>query len=302
MTPDPTPPNPTSPPNPTNPTSPPNPAGPTEPTEPTSPTGPTGPAEPTGAGSGPSGQPAPAPGRAAAGAAGGAVQPRVETPRDRYRMAVVALAAPLRDRLVALDLADRDLAAGRRAVASKVEKAARRVRHAEDQAEAARRAHHQSEREAGRLWREVRAFHGRRGARLEELPEPEQVSSAHPGSALAWLSRVERTLHQARRGELRIEPPVPIWPVMLVAGVLGAVLLSLLGALLLQVAAGIHTDAGPAVRVVAIICFLAAPFAGIPPGAAWLSRYGQPIVGQPLLWVLGSGLVVGCAMSAWLVL
>jgi hypothetical protein len=239
---------------------------------------------------------------ATAASAGGAVQPRVETPRERYRRAVVTLAAPLRDRLVALDEADRELAAGRRAVAAKTEKAARRVRHAEDQAEAARRAHHQSEREAGRLWREIRAFHGRRGARLEELPEPERIGDAHPGSALAWLSRAERTLHQAKRGELRIEPPVPIPPVMVAAGLVGAVVLVLFGTLLLHAAAGIHTDAGPAVRVVGIICFLAAPFAGIPAGAAWLSRYGQPIVGRPLLWVLGTGLVVACALSAWTVL
>jgi hypothetical protein len=238
----------------------------------------------------------------AGAAAGAAVQPRVDTPRDRYRRAVAALAAPLRDRLVALDLADRDLAAGRRAAAAKVEQAAHRVRDAEDQAEAARRAHHQSEREAGRLWREIRAFHGRRGARLEELPEPERVGSAHPGSAMAWLSRAERTLHQAKRGELRIEPPVPIPPVMVAAGLVAAVVLGIVGTVLLHVAAGIHTDAGPAVRVVAIICFLASPFAGIPVGAAWLSRYGQPIVGRPLLWVLGAGLVAGCALSAWAVL
>jgi hypothetical protein len=236
----------------------------------------------------------------AATGAGGAVSARVETPRDRYRLGVAALAAPLRDRQVAVDAADRELAAGRRAAAGAVERAAVRVRQAEDGTEAARRAHTQTEREAGRLWREVRAFHGRRGAHLEELPEPERVGSAHPGSALAILNRAERTLAQAKRGELRIEPPVRVWPVMIAAGVLGALVLALAGAVLLHAAAGIHTDARPAVTVTADICFGATPFAGIPLGAWWLSRYGLTIIGWPLLWVLAGGLVAGCALSGWL--
>lgn len=221
-------------------------------------------------------------------------------PRQRYREAVAALAEPLHRRIAGLDEADRALAAGLRAATELTAAAHRAAREADAEAARARAGAEQADRDASRIWRDVRSFHGRRGHTLGDLPEPLPVDTAHPASAPALLARAERMLAQARRGELRVDPPVPVWPVMLAAGVLGALVLAGVGRAVLSATGGMTGDSRTALKVIAEIAFFAAPFAGIPLGAWWLSRYGQPMTLRWLAWAFGSGLVVGCSLLALL--
>ncbi len=225
--------------------------------------------------------------------------PDADTPRSRYQAAVTAMAVPLHQRFAARDIADHALLAGRREIDERVAGSAAEVATADEAVVAAQSAVRAADEEAGRLWRELGEFHGRRGP-VGELPAAAVPDTAHPGSAPALLARAQRTLAQARRGELRIAPPVPIWLAMLLAGVLGAALFGVVGRVLLVAGRGMPVSERAAVDILAEIAFLAAPVAGIPLGLMWLSRYGQPMTVRAFGVLLASGLVVGCGLFAFL--
>ncbi|GAA4211346.1 hypothetical protein [Actinocatenispora rupis] len=217
------------------------------------------------------------------------------TPRDRYRRAVAALAEPLHDRVAGHDRADQALLAGRREIAARVADSATLVRASDEDVARARAGVRETDDEAARIWRELRAFAGRRGELGPPPPAlaPEPNRPAYPAELLA---HADRTVARARRGELRMPPPLPIWLAMLAAGLLGALILAGVGRALLVAAHGMPTGERSATRIVAEIAFFAAPVAGIPLALAWLSRYGQPMTPRGFAVVLGTGIVVGCGL------
>ncbi len=220
-----------------------------------------------------------------------------DTPRSRYRAAVTAMAVPLHQRFAARDTADHALLTGRREIRERVAASAVEVTRADDAVVAAQAAVRTADEEAARLWRELGEFHGRRGV-VGELPAAAVPDTAHPGSAPALLARAQRTLAQARRGELRIAPPVPIWLAMVLAGVLGAALFGVVGRVLLIAARGMPVSERAALDILAEIAFLATPVAGIALGLTWLSRYGQPMTARAFGVLLTTGVVVGCGLFA----
>ncbi|HEY3501487.1 MAG TPA: hypothetical protein VGN37_01730 [Actinocatenispora sp.] len=218
-----------------------------------------------------------------------------DPPRERYRRAVAALGEPLHDRVAGHDRADQALLAGRREIAARVADSAALVRAADEDTTRARAEVRETDEEAARIWRDVRTFAGRRGD-LGPPPAALAVESDRPVSAADLLARADRTVARARRGELRIAPPLPIWVAMLVAGVVGALILAGVGRALLVAAHGMPAGERSATRIVAEIAFFAAPVAGIPLALAWLTRYGQPMTPRAFAVVLGAGIVVGCGL------
>lgn len=217
-------------------------------------------------------------------------------PRERYRGAVLDLAAPLRHRIAAGDRADHALVLERRRINARTQESAAWVAEADTAVAAAAGVVEETDAECSRLWRELRDFQGRRD--IGALPPP-----GPPGgeSAPVLLGRAEGIFARARRGELRIPMPVPIMVAMLVAGLTGALVLFGAGEALLVAARGMAGNERAAARIAAEIAFFAAPVAGIPLGMMWLARYGQPMPARALVVLVGTGLVVGCGLFGLLV-
>jgi hypothetical protein len=209
---------------------------------------------------------------------------------------VAALAEPLYDRVAGHDRADQALLAGRREIAARVAHSAALVRAADEDTARARAEVREADDEAARIWRDLRTFvTGRRGD-LGPPPAALAVGTDRPTSAADLLARADRTVARARRGELRLPPPLPVWVAMLAAGVLGALVLAGAGRALLVAGYGMPPGERSATRIVAEIAFFAAPAAGIPLALAWLARYGQPMTPRAFAVVLGAGIVVGCGL------
>jgi hypothetical protein len=221
-----------------------------------------------------------------------------DLPRERYRAAVEALAAPLAHRLVARDRSQQDLLAGRRAVSDRLARSAARVRDADAAVSAARRAADRTDVQAGQLWRELALYCGRH----QELGEVPPAGAVGHGTATAGtlLGRAERMLAAARRGELPLAPPISVGLAMLIAGAAGAAVLAGVSAALLSAAGQMHGTEHTVSVVLGVATRFLAPLGGLPIGLTWLSRYGRPLTGRSLGVLLGAGIVVGYGLAVLL--
>jgi hypothetical protein len=207
------------------------------------------------------------------------------TTRDRdYQLMMSALADMTRRR-------DGELASAEQAYQDSTARAAGELARAEAEAASADRWAGAAaaqvlevDREAARLWDQLRRARGMRMRALGELPDPAPVEGL-PRVALqaATGSAPERTSAQAllARAAGRIDDtvrpaarrPLPVWALPLLP-FLGALIAATTG----LVAAGLVTlgdsgvPAGSLVRGLGWLCFLVAPSAGVPVAAAFAHR------------------------------
>jgi len=157
------------------------------------------------------------------------------------------------------------------------------------------------DREAARLWDELRRGAGW-WARLRqpgELPLPDRTYQPpdDEDEALALLDGAARRIDQARRGAPRA--PLPRWllPLLPPLGATAATMTGLVAGGLVTLA---HFDSELAwpLRLLGWLTFLIAPFTGVPPAALWVSRqFGSRLdTGAIGLIVLG-GMAAGCGLS-----
>lgn len=146
--------------------------------------------------------------------------------------------------------------------------------------------------EAERIWRALRDRLGRRGRRLDSVPEPvESTVDARDARDLlvAAAARVARSARRDTGGEL----PTRILAALPAVGAAAACGIGLVAGGLAALA-----DAGfSALGALAWLVFLAAPFGGLPPAYAWaVRRYRARLDGGAIgLTVLG-GMVACCAL------
>lgn len=220
---------------------------------------------------------------------------------DDYRRLVGALAAAANRRDAELANAERSYQDGAAAAAADLALANAEAGDADRRAGAAATAVVKADREATRLWDELRRLRGWRGRRLGDLPPPTPVDLLPAGSAPAMavelLDGAARRIDQARRGAPR--PPLPRWvlPLLPPLGALGASMTGLVAGGLVTVA---HFDTGLQwpLRLLGWLAFLLAPFTSVPAAATWVDRqFGSRLdTGAIGLTVLG-GLSAGCALS-----
>ncbi|MEV6629249.1 hypothetical protein AB0M54_00680 [Actinoplanes sp. NPDC051470] len=209
------------------------------------------------------------------------------TPRDRdYQLMMNALADITRRRDADLDRAEQAYQDSTARAAGELARAEGEAASADRWAAAAAAQVLDVDREAARLWDQLRRARGLRIRALGEVPEPSSVESlprvalqrrptddAQPprDSARALLSRA------AERIDLTVRPParrpLPRWTLPLLP-LLGALIAGMTG----LIAAGLVTIGdsgimgGEAVRAIGWLCFLLAPSAGVPIAALWAHR------------------------------
>ncbi|BCJ36047.1 hypothetical protein Athai_35500 [Actinocatenispora thailandica] len=212
------------------------------------------------------------------------------SPRERYRRAVAALAAPLHDQVAGHDRTDQALVTGRREIADRLGESAGRVHAARSDVAAAADQVEAVDRRARRIWRELAALPGR-PRDLGPTPIPRAVTAQPALPATELLDRAERTVTAARLGELPLRPPVPIWAAMVLAGAVGALVCAGIGTALLVAAPGMPVGERAAARVIADVAFALGVVAGVPGALSWLSRYGQPMTARAFGAVFGTGAI-----------
>ncbi|MCW6004685.1 hypothetical protein K1W54_08820 [Micromonospora sp. CPCC 205371] len=221
---------------------------------------------------------------------------------DDYRRLVGALAAAANRRDAELANAERSYQDGAAVAAAELALANAQAGEADRRAGAAATAVVKADREATRLWDELRRVRGWRGRRLGDLPPPTPVDllPASPAPAMAageLLDGPARRMDQARRGAPR--PPLPRWilPLLPPLGALGATMTGLVAGGLVTIA---HFDTGLQwpLRLLGWLAFLVAPFTSVPVAAIWVDRQfnSRLDTGATGLTVLG-GLCAGCALS-----
>ncbi|GLH95659.1 hypothetical protein [Phytohabitans aurantiacus] len=220
---------------------------------------------------------------------------------DDYRRLVGALAAAANRRDAELANAERSYQDGAAVAAAELALANAEAGEADRRAGAAATAVVKVDREATRLWDELRRVLGWRGRRLGDLPPPTPVDLLPTGSAPAMavdlLDGAARRIDQARRGAPR--PPLPRWilPLLPPLGALGATMTGLVAGGLVTIA---HFDTGLQwpLRLLGWLAFLLAPFTSVPVAAICVDRQfnSRLDTGAAGLTVLG-GLCAGCALS-----
>ncbi|MEH1125096.1 hypothetical protein [Micromonospora sp. CPCC 206061] len=224
---------------------------------------------------------------------------------DDYRRLVGALATAANRRDAELASAERSYQDGAAVAAAELALANAAAGEADRRAGAAATAVVKADREATRLWDELRRVRGWRGRRLGDLPPPTPVdllpassSGAAAGpAAVELLDEAARRIDQARRGAPR--PSLPRWvlPLLPPLGAFGATMTGLVAGGLVTIA---HFDTGLQwpLRLLGWLAFLIAPFTSVPVAAIWVDRqFGSRLdTGATGLTVLG-GLCAGCALS-----
>lgn len=220
---------------------------------------------------------------------------------DEYRRLVGGLAATANRRDAELAAAERSYQDGAAAAASELALASIDASEADRRASVGATAVVEVDREATRLWDELKRVRGWRGRRLGELPPPAPADSlppdAPPGLAVELLDEAARRIDQARRGAPR--PALPRWllPLLPPLGAAGATMTGLVAGGLVTMG---HLDTGfqwP-LRLLGWCVFLVAPFTSVPLGAMWVDRqFGSRLdTGAIGLIVLG-GMTAGCGLS-----
>lgn len=176
-----------------------------------------------------------------------------------YRRLVAELAGVARHRDVDLAAAERSYVEGERAVAAERVAAADAERLAAKRLAAATAAVPEVDREAARLWEELRGRLGWRGRRLGALPSAESTVDA---DAQALLRRTAERLEQSKK---RAPLPRRVLPLLPFLGAAVAALVACLAAGLLALDAAVPTVLGQVV-------FFLAPFTGLPAAVSWVDR------------------------------
>jgi hypothetical protein len=199
-----------------------------------------------------------------------------------------------------------DLAAAERAYADGMATAATEVRRshtvaaaAERRAAAAASTVVEVDREAARLWDELRKVRSPWSPRSGPPPEPSIIvdGSASREAVVAALDRAGRRIDGARRGAPRAPLPTYATPLLPLIGAATAGLTGLIAGGLVTVAELGAPGAG-VIRALGWLAYLVAPFTGIPVAAAWVGRRmdSRLDTGAAGLIVVG-GLIALCALA-----
>jgi hypothetical protein len=221
-----------------------------------------------------------------------------------YRRLVGALAAAARERDGKLAAAERAYQDGAAAASAEVARSDAALVEAERAASAAAITVVDVDREAARIWDELRRVGGwwARLRRVGELPLPDHAVHAPAAGtveaeAVALLDAAARRIDPVRRGAPRA--PLPRWllPLLPPLGAIAATMTGLVAGGLVTLA---HFDSELAwpLRLLGWLTFLIAPFTGVPPAALWVGRqFGSRLdTGAIGLIVLG-GMAAGCGLS-----
>ncbi|BFU42680.1 hypothetical protein [Krasilnikovia sp. MM14-A1004] len=238
------------------------------------------------------------------------------TPRERdYQLMMSALAEAARRRDTELDGAEQAYQDSAAQAAGELARAEGEAAAADRWAGAAAAQVLDVDREAARLWDQLRRARGMRIRALGELPEPAAVEAlprvalqrapeadgdATPQpprqSARTLLARAAERIDDTARPSVR--DPLPRWALGLLP-LVGALVAGAAGLL----AAGLVTfgstgvPGGSVVRALGWLAFLLAPSAGVPVGAAYAHRHGRRLeIGGIGLTLLG-GMVAAALLS-----
>ncbi|RZU49919.1 hypothetical protein EV385_1676 [Krasilnikovia cinnamomea] len=238
------------------------------------------------------------------------------TPRERdYQLMMSALAEAARRRDTELDGAEQAYQDSAAQAAGELARAEGEAAAADRWAGAAAAQVLDVDREAARLWDQLRRARGMRVRALGELPEPAAVEALprvalqrapEPGgdaaaqpprqSARTLLARAAERIDDTVRPAVR--DPLPRWALALlpVAGALVAGATGLLAAGLVTFG-GTAVPGGVVVRALGWLAFLLAPSAGVPVAAAYAHRHGHRLeIGGIGLTLLG-GMVAAALLS-----
>ncbi|MEV7226681.1 hypothetical protein AB0M79_06600 [Polymorphospora sp. NPDC051019] len=251
-----------------------------------------------------------------------------------YGRLVAELGAAAARRDTALAAADRAYREGAATASAELARAAADAEAAERRAAADAEAVHLVDREAARLWEELRALRRWPGRPVGDLPEPdraadtttsaaatagaattpaatvEAATSAAARAATVWqesggsgvgLSPAAQALERARQRIAAARPDAPRKPVPRLVlpflPLVGAALAALTGLVAAGLVAIAPDGAASVPRVLGWLVFLVAPFTAIPPVAWWLRRTGSRLdVGAIGLLLLG-GMAAGTILS-----
>jgi hypothetical protein len=244
----------------------------------------------------------------------GPVRPAGADRLVEYRRLVTALTAASARRAADLETAERAYARGTAEAEAELTALTTAADRAERWAAGAAAAVVAVDREADRLWAELRRVLGWRGALLGDTPAPADPDRGASGPALLARaaravdalrpenSRLERQRDRQRDGRRRagVRRRLPWWVVVTLLPALGATV----AAAVALAAGGLVTlgqvggRAGEAMRLLGYLTFLIAPFTGLPAAAAVAGRRfgGRLDAGGVALTVLG-GMIAGCAIA-----
>jgi hypothetical protein len=216
-----------------------------------------------------------------------------------YRRLVGALAVATSQRDAELAAAERTYQECAGAAATNLARADAAAFEADRRTGAAASAVVEVDREAARLWDELRRGGGW-WARLRqpgELPLPDEQPPDGDADAAALLDSAAKRIDQVRRGAPRA--PLPRWLVPLFPP-LGAIAATMTGLVAggLVTLAHFESELAWPLRLLGWLTFLIAPFTGVPPAALWVGRqFGSRLdTGAIGLIVLG-GMAAGCGLS-----
>ncbi|GAA4675279.1 hypothetical protein [Phytohabitans rumicis] len=216
-----------------------------------------------------------------------------------YRRLVGQLAGAVSLRDAELAAAERSYQDGAAAATTELARANAEAGEADRRAGAAATAVVDVDREAARLWDELRGAGGwlTRLRRLGELPAPTPDDLLPDANPVELLDAAAKRIDQTRRGAPR--PPVPRWvlPLLPPLGAAAAAMTGLVAGGLVTLA---HFDTGLEwpLRLLGWLAFLLAPFTGVPPAAILIDRaWGSRLDAGALALVVVGGLSAGCALS-----
>ena len=210
------------------------------------------------------------------------------TPRDRdYQLMMNALADITRRRDADLENADQAYQDSTARAAGELARAEGEAASADRWAAAAAAQVLDVDREAARLWDQLRRARGLRVRALGEMPEPSAIESlprvalqraptehAQPPreSARALLGRAAARIDDQVRPVARRALPRWVLPLLPILGALIAAATGLFAAGLVTMGEEAHIPGGAVLRGVGWLCFLAAPSSGVPVAAALAHR------------------------------
>jgi hypothetical protein len=207
-----------------------------------------------------------------------------------YRRLVDDLAVAAKRRDGDLSTAEASYVEGTRAVAADRATATEAAAVAARRVQAAGAAIAETDRDATRLWGDLRHSLGWRGRRLGGLPEPDSSTVDSATGPVELLGRVADLLALAQRTG---RPAVPrrVLPLLPILGAVAA-------ALVTAVATGLLLIGDTATTVLGQVTLFLAPFAGLPVATGWADRrYGARLdTGAIGLTVIG-GMVAACGFA-----
>jgi hypothetical protein len=216
-----------------------------------------------------------------------------------YGRLLAELAAVASRREADLTAAERAYADGMATAAAEVRRSHTAAAAAERRAAAAASTVVEVDREASRLWDELRKVRSPWAPRSGPPPEPAVIvdGSASREAVVAALDRASRRIDGARRGAPRAPLPRFATPLLPLIGAATAGLTGLVAGGLVTVAELGAPGAG-VLRALGWLAYLAAPFTGIPVAAAWVGRRldSRLDTGAAGLLVVG-GLTALCALA-----